>query len=311
MRTKLIPIIYMVVVLGIITYVNYCGSEKNSSKPESVVKKEITDKLHHQLEPDKVFKNSYINLAFFGLDKTDEREKTLGCFRTDTIIIMRLDLQKNKVFMLSIPRDTYVFIPAINRMDKINHALPYGGGEEGNGFDSSIDTIENFLGIKIDHYIGMDMEAIVPIVDAVEGVKIAVDLDYDRDGCRLIKDKTQILDGKMAFHYVHYRYTARGDIDRVERQQKFIKSFLKTANNGISMEKAIDNYMKLKSMFYTDMTLSQITSLGYYFKTLDPESIDSNVISGNFMNINGISYWNPNMPDTKAIVDDIFLANNS
>lgn len=307
MKTILFPICFMIMVIGLVTYGDNQCMGIYGEKPESVIKKEIAEQIYQELEPEKVFKSRYINLAFLGLDKTTERKKTLGCFRTDTIIIMRVDLQNKKVYMLSIPRDTYVFIPVINRMDKINHAFPYGGGEKGKGFDSLISTVESFLGIKIDHYIGIDMEAIAPIIDVTGGVAVDVDLDFHENGCHLIKGKTQILNGEMAYHYVHFRYTSRGDIDRVERQQKFLKAFLKMANNNLSVEKGIQIYTKLQPMIHTDMTIRQITSLGYYFKTLDPAAIDSSVIEGDFMNINGISYWNPDMQQKQTMVNNIFF----
>lgn len=309
MKNKLFPILFFLMVIGLIAFVDYNYPGQKDRDTKSIIKKEIKSEFFDEIEPRKVFKSPYINLAFFGLDKTEERIKTLGCFRTDTIIVMQLDLQNKKVYMLSIPRDTYVFIPKTNRMDKINHAFPYGGGENGKGFESSINTIESFLGIKIDHYIGMDMEAIKPIVNAAGGVKLNVDLDYNKKGYRLINGRTQILDGKTAYFYVRYRYTPRGDIDRIGRQQRFIKAFL-NESSGISMEKGIHLYKQLKPMFYTDMTFSQIASLGYYFKTLKPEAIDCGMIDGNFMNLNGISYWNPDIQYKNAQVNKIFLTNS-
>lgn len=306
MKTILFPVCYVIIIVGLITYGGYHCNYTEKDKPENDIKKEITQKLYKEIEPKEVFESSYINLAFLGLDKTKRREKTIGCFRTDTIIIMHIDLENRKVHMLSIPRDSYVFIPVINRMDKINHAFPYGGGEKGKGFESTISTVEDFLGVKVDHYIGMDMEAIEPVVDAVGGIKLDVDLDYHENECHLIKGKTQILSGKMAYHYVHFRYTSRGDIDRIERQQKFLKAFLKMAHNSITIDKGIQLYAQIRPMVHTDMTHSQILSLIYYFKTLNPSDIDSSFIDGNFMNLNGISYWKPDMEQKQTRVDNIF-----
>ncbi|HEX3010881.1 MAG TPA: LCP family protein [Syntrophomonadaceae bacterium] len=306
MKTVLFPVFIVIMVISLITYGDYRSMEIYGKKPEIIVKREITASVDQKLDAKKVFNSRYINLAFLGLDKTREREETLGCFRTDTIIIMRIDLYNNNVYMLSIPRDTYVFIPVINRMDKINHAFPYGGGEKGKGFDSLIGTVESFLGIKIDHYIGMDMEAIAPVVDAAGGVKMDVDLDYHENGCSLIKGQTQMLNGEMAYHYVCYRCTSRGDIDRIERQQKFLKAFLGTANNGLSMKKAIQIYNQFGPMIHSDMTFRQIMSLACYLKKLNPDVITGSIIEGNFMNMNGISYWNPDMQQKQIVVDRIF-----
>lgn len=306
MRAKIFPICFMLMIIGLIAYADYHCLQQDGKKPAGFIKNEIEARLRQELEPERVFKSPCINLAFLGLDKTNKREKTLGSFRTDTIIIMHINLQDKKAYLLSIPRDTYVFIPVIQRMDKINHAFPYGGGETGKGFASLISTVENFLAINIDHYIGMDMEAIAPIVDAVGGVEVEVDLDYHKDDCHLVKGETQILNGKMAYHYVHFRYTAKGDIDRIERQQKFLQAFLNMAGHNLSMEKGVHIYTQFKPMIYTDMTIKQISSLMYYFMTLSTDAINSSAIKGNFMNLNGISYWNPNWQQKDAIVDEMF-----
>lgn len=247
-----------------------------------------------------------LNLAFFGLDKTKERVSTMGSFRTDTIVVMRLDFSECKIDMLAIPRDTYVFLPVINDMDKINHAFSYGGGEARQGFESSIAAIENFLGINIDHYIGMDMEAIEPIVDALNGIEMEVDLNFQEDGCHLVKGKKQTLDGHMAYHYVCYRYTENGDIDRIARQQKFLQTFITQSTQKLSLEKSLQIYEKFRTMTYTDMTLPQLITLGYYFKSLTSGEINSLLLSGTFMNINGISYWEPDLQQQKTLIDSIF-----
>jgi LCP family protein required for cell wall assembly len=303
----LFPLCYVLIVISLITYAGYYCNYPEKSQPENVIKSQLSQKLNEEIKPEEVFNSSYINLAFLGLDKTEERVKTIGCFRTDTIIIMHIDLRQRQVYMLSVPRDTYVYIPVINRMDKINHAFPYGGGEKGKGFASTIATLENFLGIKIDHYVGMDMEAIEPLVDAVGGVELQVDLDYDQPGCHLVKGMTQMLDGKMAYHYVHFRNTGRGDIDRIERQMKFLKAFLKTAKQNMNVQDCMAIYREVRPSFYTSLSYKEILSLVYYFKKLDSDAIDSSFLKGDFMNLDGISYWNPNKMVKDAIIKEKFL----
>ena len=306
MKDKLILVFLGIFAILFMAYPFYQMSLSDAEEPKKVIENKISQNLKSELEPEKVFGKQALNLAFFGLDKTREREETIGSFRTDTIIIMHLNWQENKVYMLSIPRDTYVYVPVINRMDKINHAFPYGGGEDGNGFASSMATIENFLGIKIDHYIGLDMEAIAPLVEAAGGVTMAVDLDLDEGDCHLVKGQTQLLNGKMADLYVRYRYTGRGDIDRIQRQQRFLQAFLNQAGEKVTVEKSLQLYEKIRPMTHTDMTIPQLMALGYYFKKLDPGNIEGSLIEGSFMNKNGISYWKPNLQQQKPIIEKVF-----
>lgn len=274
-------------------------------------KEVVKETVKAQIEPREVFGKDAVTLAFFGLDKTEERETTLGSFRTDSIIVMRIDFVSHKVIMLSIPRDTYVTIANKGRKDKINHAFPFGGGVKGGGFANSIATVENFLGgIKIDHYFGMDMEAIAPIIDAIGGVEYDVDVEYHKKGMDLSKG-VQVLDGQKAQQYLRFRYSPMGDIDRVKRQQRFLLAMKddlkeKVISKQLSVEQLINVYETVQDMTYTDMSVQQLMSLGYFMTGADDASIDTYIVEGSFMNKNGISYWKPDMDKVNEAVEKMF-----
>lgn len=271
------------------------------------IEEDIKEKVKEELDPVKVFGSSAINIAFFGLDKNEQREETLGSFRTDTIIIYRLDFENNHVGMLSIPRDTYVPIANKGRSDKINHAFPYGGGIDGNGFENSINTVSDFLGgVEIDKYFGMDMAVIVPVIDAIGGVEYNVDVTYTKKGFNLHKG-LQTLDGNMAQQYIRFRYTANGDIDRVQRQQKFLLAFLDQMAKKVTVEKAMDIYAQVKGNTYTDISTKQMMALANFLRKLDKSDFENYYVKGSFMNKNKISYWKPNMNYVKECVDKLEL----
>ena len=262
----------------------------------SVIKNSSSEKTYSQP----------LNLIFFGLDKTHERENTMGSFRTDTIVVMQLDMTEPKIDMLSIPRDSYVYIPLIKRMDKINHAFSLAGGETGKGFTCSVDTIENLLGIPVHHYIGMDMEAIEPVVDAAGGVEFTSDIDLITEDCYLIKGEKQHFTGLMAYHYVQYRGTEYGDIDRIARQQKFLQAFFTQIKDSQKLLNIFGVYDDIKSMTYSDMTLPQIISLAYRFNNITAADIDSFILEGDFMNKDGISYWKPDLELKERLINEHF-----
>lgn len=278
-----------------------------AQKSVEKVKKEVKEKVKEQIDPQKVFGKDAINLVYFGLDKNDERVETLGSFRTDTIMVMHVDFANKKVGILSIPRDTYVPIANKNYSDKINHAFPFGGGIKGDGFQNSLDTISGFLeGVELDGYFATDMTVVAPIVDAIGGVKYDVDIEYTKGGYQLEKG-LQVLNGKQAEQYVRFRKTANGDIDRVQRQQKFFLALVKQASQKVKVEQALDIYNQVKDQTYTDLSIKEMMALGTFLRELKGDSMESYYVKGSFMNKDGISYWKPDMEYTKDIIQELGL----
>ncbi|MBQ7454044.1 MAG: LCP family protein, partial [Selenomonadaceae bacterium] len=147
----------------------------------------------------------------------DVRKDDVG--RSDTLMIATVDPRIDQATLLSIPRDTRVRIRG-RGYDKINAAFAYGGVE------LTTSTVENFLGIDIDHYIMIDTSSFVKIIDAIGGVDIDVEKrmvyedPWDDNGGLVIDlyPGQQHMDGKTAVTYVRYR-DSEGDIGRVKRQQ--------------------------------------------------------------------------------------------
>ena len=92
----------------------------------------------------------------------DERSDDVG--RSDTLMVATIDPQKNEASLLSIPRDTRVAIPK-NGYDKINAAYAYGGEK------LTQRTVEDFLGIRMDHYVIINTHAFQKIIDAIGGIR--------------------------------------------------------------------------------------------------------------------------------------------
>ncbi len=234
---------------------------------------------------------------------TDERIKTIGNFRTDTIGIFSIDLKTKKVNLLSIPRDTYVQIPGREGYDKINAAYPYGGMGK-TGYELSLKTISNFLGIDVNYYVSIDMQNIPHMVDAVGGIPINVEEDMHTHGANLNKGY-QILDGKKAEEYVRWRYDPMGDINRVKRQQQFLLAFLKQLKTN---KNDISTYLKLYNAFkgdiYTNLNFNQILALMSVMKDVNADDIKTYTVPGGFYNLNNISYWKPDVEKLNEILKE-------
>ncbi|HHW57025.1 MAG TPA: LCP family protein [Clostridia bacterium] len=287
----------ILIIAVVIIFLGFQECTKITQHPEKLFNKnDKNDNSTIEQNYDKVY------IAFLGLDKTEERIHTLGSFRTDTIMIFSVDLDDKVIKILSIPRDTYVDIPGFHK-DKINAAYTYGGmGEK--GYDLSLKTISNFLGIKVSYYISMDMETIPEIVDSIGGVPLDVEIDIHTHGANLNKGY-QILDGQKVYQYVRWRYDPMGDINRVKRQQKFIIAFL---NHLKSKTKDVSTYINLYNAFkgklYTNFDYEQILALIYVIKDISPNSIEKFAVPGEFYHQNGISYWKPDMQKLQEVIQN-------
>ncbi|MEX1159146.1 MAG: LCP family protein, partial [Thermomicrobiales bacterium] len=117
-----------------------------------------------------------INLLVMGLD----RRPTEGAAptRTDTIFIVTIDSETKTAGLLGIPRDSWVQIPfrdgegfyesRINTVYATGELQDYAGG--GPGLVKQV--IERNIGISIDHYIVIDFEGFVDIIEELDGIDI-------------------------------------------------------------------------------------------------------------------------------------------
>ncbi|KPL59386.1 LCP family glycopolymer transferase [Rossellomorea vietnamensis] len=196
-----------------------------------------------------------ISILMMGVD---ERQNDQG--RSDALIVMTLNPEKEKMQMISIPRDTRTEIIGHGTTDKINHAYAFGGTK------MAIETVENFTNIPIDYYIKVNMEALSSLVDAMDGVTVHNDLDWYDEGYYKkgyhYREGDIELNGAKALGYVRMRHLdPRGDFGRNERQRQVIAAIIGKASNVSSVGKFDDILDVLGNNVKTDMTLDDIMSI--------------------------------------------------
>ena len=109
------------------------------------------------------------NILLLGVDASENPDDLWTGTRTDNIIILNIDPRTKSVNALSIPRDSKVYLPDHNGIQKINAAHSIGG------VSMTIRTIERTLGINIDRYIMVHDNAVKNIIDALGGVDVYVE----------------------------------------------------------------------------------------------------------------------------------------
>jgi LCP family protein required for cell wall assembly len=213
------------------------------------------------------------NVLIAGLDDLDGRK------RSDTIIVGRVSTKNKYANFVFIPRDTFVDIPGHGRQ-KINSAYAYG--EE----NLLVETIEEYMGVHIDYYFVVNLDAFVALVDAMGGIDVTVEkrMKYrDRRGGLDIdlQAGAQHLDGDQVMQYARFRHDAEGDFGRIERQQKLLQLFARKFRDTRTLSKIPDmlnalERHQLKSreggdppMMKRNMTINDIAALaGYYDKAM-------------------------------------------
>lgn len=190
----------------------------------------------------------YTNIALFGVDSR-ENDLTKNT-RSDSIVIASINKKTKKIKLISIYRDTYVYIPE-HGYTKLNHAYAYGGPK------LAVETINRNFDLNIRDFVTVNFSAVTDAVDALGGIEIDIteeELDYvnryakdvaninNKKWTKIKKPGKQTLTGVQATGYSRVRYTKGGDFTRASRQRTVIEAMLKKAKhtNPVKLIKAAD-----------------------------------------------------------------------
>ncbi|WP_067807356.1 LCP family protein [Actinomadura formosensis] len=178
-----------------------------------------------------------------GLTKAQQKAARLGHEageRSDTMLLVHVSRDHESVSVVSLPRDSYVTIPAHRsngsegakgarvpaRAGKLTWAYQFGGP------DLTVNTIKSVTGMSIDHYVEVNFYGFVHMVDALGGVDVCTEqaVNDPKSGLRLPAGKSHV-DGLKALAFARARYTLTGgsDLGRIDRQQQFMAAMLKQA----------------------------------------------------------------------------------
>ena len=225
--------------------------------------------------------NDNVSILFIGIDQSDTRKGNEEDGRSDALLVATLNKDKKTVKLLSIPRDSYVYIPSKEYNDKINHAHAFGGTV------GTIDTVENLLDIPIDYYVKMNFNAFIEVVDAFGGIEVDVPYnrlekdEFDKNTIQL-KKGIQHLDGRHTLALARTRQLDN-DVERGKRQQEILQAIMKEAITVSSITKygkvidAIGDNMK------TNMKFDEMASFLDYVKGGKPK-IET-------LNLEGSDWW--------------------
>lgn len=227
-------IVIIVIILGI-AIAGYSFVHNKLSK----MKTEYIDKTAIGIsEEAKDSLKGYRNIALLGIDSRADDYGTGN--RSDCIIIASINEKTKEVKLLSVYRDTYVYVTenGNKKLDKITHAYSYGGAQ------NTLKSLNEALDLNITEYVTVNFDAVIAAVNALNGVEIDItseELKYINDyidatsqssgvkSSHLSQAGRQTVDGVQAVAYSRIRYTAGGDYKRTERMRTVVTAMAKKA----------------------------------------------------------------------------------
>ncbi len=227
----------------------------------------------------------------------DERKDDSG--RSDTMIVITVNPEKQTMKMLSIPRDTRTEIIGHDTVDKINHAYAFGG------VPMAMDTVENLLDIPLDYYVFINMEGFLQIIDTLGGVTIQNDMDLTYDSYHYPEGEIS-LSGDEALIFSRIRYEdPRGDFGRQIRQRQIIEAVMKKASTPSMLLKATDMLDVVGDNVRMNFTVKDLIQLQSIYKKMDNNIDQLSFEAGEGQMMNHIWYYIPDETELQQIKTEL------
>lgn len=273
--------------MNIFNSVNYVRSGGFFANTEMVVSESAIAKYVSHSDETK-------NILLVGYD-IDENDIS----RSDSMIILTLDHEHQKIKMTSLMRDMYVYIPGHGR-HKLNAAFVYGGPE------LLLETIYANFGLQIDHYVCVDYAAFVDVVDYIGGVQVdieEIELEqfnkYVGGGRKNKIDEagSYIFNGQQTLSYCRIRKVG-SDTARTARQREILQKIM-TRCSRMSLLK-LENLLRITApAVTTNLTQAEIFQLA-------AEGLDSMdyEMQGMRIPVDG-AWWDENINGTWYVAIDL------
>ncbi|MEU6036341.1 LCP family protein [Actinomadura sp. NPDC047616] len=255
-----------------------------------------------------------------GLTRAQQKAARLGHEpgeRSDTMMLVHVSRDHDRVSVVNLPRDSYVTIPAHRsngsegakgssvpaRPGKLTWAYQFGGP------DLTVDTVKRATGVSIDHYVEVNFYGFINMVDALGGVEVCTEEPInDRKSGLVLPAGTSRLDGLKALSYARARYTLTGgsDLGRIDRQQRFMASMMKQALNSRTLSDPVKSTRflnaALKSLRVDEDLAENLPKLADQMKDLSTDNVTFAKVPLANQDYN-VNLWNSPQPQSTVLWD--------
>ena len=231
------------------------------------------------------------NILLLGSD--NDGKYNFPALLTQVMMVVHVDTIQNTVTMLSIPRDSWVAVPEVGGMHKIDQAF-FLGATQHNKFDDGVRlarlTIEKDYGITIDRYAWIGLDGFAKVIDTLGGVDIDVthpivdDVYPDDTGHNANNpyDYTRLyfapgpqhMNGQEALAYVRTRHADLvGDIGRTQRQQQVLQALRQKLNLSSVLGNLSQLFTDLTGSVYYDFSEQELLGFAAFGRGLSGNNI--------------------------------------
>ena len=176
--------------------------------------------------------------------------------RSDVNIMMTVNPATHRILLTTTPRDYYVIIPGVSgeERDKLTHAGIYG-------VKTSMRTLENLYGVEISDYIRINFDSLIQLVDALDGVDVNSDYEFDSGEYHFVKGENH-LDGEQALAFSRNRYAfGDGDNQRGKNQMLVLTAILNKLQSPALLSNPSQILDVVGRSMQTSFTRKQITDM--------------------------------------------------
>lgn len=215
--------------------------------------------------------------------------------RSDTIMLARVVPTSRQITLMSIPRDLYVPVQGMGQT-RINSAFDSGP-------NLLVQTIQNDLGIPINHYVELNFDSFRSVTDAIGGVHFWFPTAARDTLAGLVVHQAGCVDlsGDQALAFVrsrHYEYYQNGeyhaeaasDLARIQRQQAFVKRMVDKTQGQFTNPLALNDVVSAVTKNLTvdsGFSTSLIVSLAKIFRGINSSAIPTATLPTTPKTING------------------------
>jgi len=255
-----------------------------------------------------------MNVLLMGVDEEG--------LRTDAMMLASYDFDTESVNMLSIPRDTKMYVTNRKMNRKINeiHALTDKEGKVMGAF-ASIEAVTALTGMPIHYYVEFSFDSIDHIMDIIGPVEFDVPdvegggkgMNYDdpyQDLHIHLKPGLQKLSGNQVQQFLRYRKSNNdngdgSDTSRIQRQQDFVKALIEQKVKPRLILQVGDIFSTLKEEIKTNFSASEVVRYATHLLKLKPENINSYSLPGE-SKLQGAWYFVCDLEKTQELIKTVF-----
>lgn len=312
-KILLVVEILLILIAGLVAFGYWYMQHSLDKVQKSDIKKEEIE-VNSEVAPAEET-DPYYSIVLYGVDSQSGQLEESN--RSDSIIVVSLERETKKVRMLSIYRDTYIYVDEEYGYTKITHAYSYGGPK------TAINTLNKNFDLNITDFVTVNFKILADCIDELGGVTVDVQQSALSDLNKYIPNMnklnggasgliynagSQTLDGNQATAYARIRKNSGGDYKRAERQRAILSAMFDKLKSNPTKVTTLMNTIFPNVL--TNLTKDEIMDLATDVTQYEIEDTVGFPFEPQGQSINGVYYGLPVTLESNTIKMHQFLYND-